>query len=295
MGEIIGAAVLAHVPTIVMPDEERRALNNGQESTLHTGLHRLRREVFDELRPDLVIVIDSHWFTTVEFVISAHERRKGLYTSDELPRGMSSVPYDIPGNPQFARLVGRIADDTPECWITPIDNEHLPIAYATTNFLPFLQGDEAWISLSVCQTAEPADFETVGRVLAEAVRQSDLRVVLIASGALSHTFHTLRTLRSHEAAGEEHIFSAAARDADHAVIDAWLRGDHASVINGLGEFLAVKPEGRFGHYQMMVAALGGTDCVAEGRLFSEYENAIGTGQVHVWFDRPADGWTKDNA
>jgi aromatic ring-opening dioxygenase catalytic subunit (LigB family) len=293
MGEIIGAAVLAHVPTIVMPDEERRALNDGQESTLYTGLHRLKREVFDALKPDLVIVLDSHWFTTVEFVISAHERRKGLYTSDELPRGMSSVPYDIPGNPEFAKLVGRIADDTPECWISPIDNEHLPIAYATTNFLSFLQGDESWISLSVCQTAEPADFETVGRVLAEAVAQSALRVVLIASGALSHTFHTLRTLRSHEAAGEEHIFSRAARDADHAVIDAWLRGEHATVINGLGEFLAVKPEGRFGHYQMMIAALGGPECVAEGRLFSEYENAIGTGQVHVWFDRPAGGWTKE--
>jgi aromatic ring-opening dioxygenase catalytic subunit (LigB family) len=295
MGEIIGAGVLAHVPTIVLPDGERRALNNGEESTLYTGLHRLKREVFDELKPDLVIVLDSHWFTTVEFVISAHERRKGLYTSDELPRGMSSVPYDIPGNPEFAKLVGRIADNTPECWITPVDNEHLPITYATTNFLGFLQGDEAWISLSVCQTAEPADFETVGRVLAEAVAQSDLRVVLIASGALSHTFHTLRTLRSHEAAGEEHIFSPASRDADHSVIDAWLRGDHASVISGLGAFLAVKPEGRFGHYQMMVAALGGTECVAEGRLFSEYENAIGTGQVHVWFDRPAGGWTKEKA
>jgi hypothetical protein len=26
-------------------------------------------------------------------------------------------------------------------------------------------------------------------------------------------------------------------------------------------------------------------------LFSEYQNAIGAGQVHIWFDRPAKGWT----
>jgi hypothetical protein len=42
---------------------------------------------------------------------------------------------------------------------------------------------------------------------------------------------------------------------------------------------------------MMIAALGGRACVAPGRLFSDYENSIGTGQVHVWFDRPGDGWT----
>ncbi len=293
MGEIVGAGFLAHVPTIVLPDDLRRELNNGNESTLFTGLHQLRREVFDVLKPDLVLVFDSHWFTTVEFVITSAQRRLGFFTSEELPRGMSSVPYDAKGDPAFAALVGEIANATPECWITPIDNEHLPITYATTNLFPFLQGDEAWISVSTCQTSEPRDFVTVGQVIAEAVRQSDRRVVLLASGALSHTFHSLRTLRQHESAGEEHIFSAAAREADHGVIASWQRGDHASVIDNFPTFAAVKPEGRFAHYQMMIAALGGRDCVASGRLFSEYENSIGTGQVHVWFDQPSGGWTGD--
>ena len=292
MGEIIGAGLLAHVPTIVLPDHERRALNGGRESSLYSGLHQLRREVFDVLRPDLVVVFDSHWFTTVEFVITSAQRRHGLFTSEELPRGMSNVPYDVPGSPAFAKLVGEIAADTPECWITPIDNEHLPITYATTNFLGFLQGPESWVSVSTCQTAEPSDFATVGRVIAEAVAASDLRVMLLASGALSHTFHTLRTLRDHEAADERHIFSDAARRADHRVIDALERGDHAQVLRELPDFSLVKPEGRFGHYQMMSAALGGSACDAPARRFSEYENAIGTGQIHLWFDRPATGWTK---
>jgi 3,4-dihydroxyphenylacetate 2,3-dioxygenase len=290
MGEIVGAGFLAHVPTIVLPDDQRRALNNGHESTLYTGLHQLRREVFDVLQPDLVIVFDSHWFTTVEFVITSARQRRGYFTSEELPRGMSSVPYEAKGDPDFANLVGAIAESTPDCWITPIDNEHLPIQYATTNFFSFLQGDEPWLSVSTCQTAEPDDFAMVGRVIASAIEQSDRRVILIASGALSHTFHTLRTLRSHEAAGEEHIFSLEACRADHEVIDAWRRGDHASVIDNLPEFMKVRPEGHFAHYQMMVAALGGRECVAPGRLYSAYENAIGTGQVHMWFDRPDNGW-----
>ena len=75
MGEIVGAGLLAHVPTIVLPDDVRRELNNGNESTLYTGLHRLKREVFDTLRPDVILVFDSHWFTTVEFVadLSDHQ------------------------------------------------------------------------------------------------------------------------------------------------------------------------------------------------------------------------------
>ena len=34
MGEVVGAAMVAHVPTIVMDETERRELNAGQEISL---------------------------------------------------------------------------------------------------------------------------------------------------------------------------------------------------------------------------------------------------------------------
>ena len=40
----------------------------------------------------------------------------------------------------------------------------------------------------------------------------------------------------------------------------------------------------------MAEAIGGVDCKAKGQQFGDYENATGTGQVHLWFDRPASGW-----
>ena len=58
--------------------------------------------------------------------------------------------------------------------------------------------------------------------------------------------------------------------------------------------MTVRPEGHFAHYQMMINTIGGAACVAPGRMYSAYENSIGTGQAHVWFDRPADGWTGTN-
>ena len=51
------------------------------------------------------------------------------------------------------------------------------------------------------------------------------------------------------------------------------------------------PEGLFGHYLMMVGALGGAGCRAPGVRYSDYESAAGTGQVHMWFERPDAGWT----
>jgi hypothetical protein len=41
----------------------------------------------------------------------------------------------------------------------------------------------------------------------------------------------------------------------------------------------------------MVGALGGLSCTARGERFSDYEASVGTGQVHVWFERPGGGWT----
>jgi 3,4-dihydroxyphenylacetate 2,3-dioxygenase len=294
MGEVVGAGLIAHVPTIVLPEEIRRELNNGDDTTLVSGLQQLRREVFDSLDYDTVVVLDSHWATTVEFVVTAHERRAGLFTSEELPRGMTQRPYDFPGDPELARLIASKADEH-GTWITAIDDPELPIFYATTNLWEYLgQGlpNKRWVSIGVCQTADTEDNLRLGRALGDAIAESDRKVVLIASGALSHTFWPLRELRKHEAAGVEHIFTPEAAKADFERID-WLKnGDHARVLDTMSEFYRFKPEARFGHYLMMIGALGEGDCTARGRQYGRYENSVGTGQVHLWFDRPAGGFPR---
>ncbi len=294
MGEVVGAGLLAHVPTIVLPEEIRRELNHGSDSTLVAGLHQLRRDVFDTLDYDTVVVLDSHWATTVEFVVTAQDRRRGLYTSEELPRGMSSRPYDLLGDPELAHLVASKADQH-GTWITAIDDENLPIFYATTNLWEFLgQGlpGKRWISIGMCQTAETEDNLRLGRALGDAIADSDRRVLLIASGALSHTFWPLRQLRDHEAAGVEHIFTPEAAAADADRMDWFLKGDHARVLETMPEFYRYKPEARFGHYLMMAGALGEGGNTAPARQYGEYENSVGTGQAHLWFDRPEGGFPR---
>ncbi|MSZ87034.1 MAG: catechol 1,2-dioxygenase, partial [Actinobacteria bacterium] len=83
MGEIVGAGILAHVPTIMLPKEVRYEINEGKEITLVPGLERLRKEIFETADYDTVVVLDSHWATTVEYVTTSHARRAGKYTSEE--------------------------------------------------------------------------------------------------------------------------------------------------------------------------------------------------------------------
>ena len=297
MGEIVGAGLLAHVPTIVLPEETRLELNGGKEITLVTGLHQLRKDVFERDTAneyDTVVVLDSHWATTVEFVVTAQQRRAGLFTSEELPRGMCRMPYDFPGDPELAHNIEKFADKH-GTWITAIEDEYLPIYYATTNLWKFLgEGlpDKRWVTIGVCQTGDMEDHLRLGRALADGIAATPgRRVLVIASGALSHTFWPLRELRDHESSDPVHIFTPEAREADYERIAWFKEGRHDKVLDTMPEFWKHKPEAKFFHYLMLAGALGEQACVAKARQYGEYENSIGTGQVHLWFDRPADGWT----
>lgn len=290
MGEIVGVGLISHAPTIMFDEQTRRELNDGKEISLVPGLVRLRNEVFDRLRPDTMVIIDSHWVSTVEHILSAHERRQGKMTSSELPRGMSGIPYDYAGDPELAKLAAKVGEEmgTPT---HATEDDHLPVYYATVNLVHYLHGGEQVVSISVVQTGEPDDFLTMGSAIAEAVERLDRRVVVLASGGMSHTFWPLSQLPKHEASDPVHIITPEARAADEKRLEWMEAGDHRRIVETMDEYMEHNPEGGFGHYLMMLGAVGGADCTAPGELFSDYENATGTGQVHVWFERPEGGWT----
>ena len=202
-------------------------------------------------------------------------------------------PYDWKGDPELANLIAAEGEPN-ETWITPNDDQYLPIYYPSVNIWSYLgkgNPDKSWISVSVCQTADTEDFLRVGRAIGEGIRKSDRKVIIIATGSLSHTFYPLRELRGHEASDPSHIFSDAAREADLQRLAWFKEGRHDRVLETMPEFLKVRPEAKFAHYIMMAAALGEQELTAPGIQISDYENSIGTSQVHVWFDRPVSGWT----
>jgi 3,4-dihydroxyphenylacetate 2,3-dioxygenase len=284
MGEIVAAAVVAHQPMVMVPEAVRVELGGtGADTTLVEPGYRRLREIFAELGVDTLVIIDTHWFTTTEHVIAGADHFAGLYTSDEMPRNISDVPYDYPGAPELAAAWHAVGKER-KLWTVNVRTPSLPQHYATINLVHHLRTTEKVLACGVLQTADRDDFLAIGEALADAVQRVDGRVAILGSGGMSHEFWPLDVIREHFRYDAGHVISDDARKADEAILDAWARGDHAAVLDGYDDYRArFHPEGRFGHYLIAAGALGGRDCTLTGVPLSAYENAVGTGQIHVLF------------
>lgn len=286
MGEIVAAAVVAHQPMVMVPRRVRVQLGGtGADTTLIEPGYRLLREEFAALDVDTFVIIDTHWLTTTEHVIAGAPSFKGFYTSDEMPRNICDLPYDYPGAPELAAAWHAVGKQR-ELFTVNVTTPSLPLHYPTINLVHHLRASERVLSCGVVQTAPASYYLAVGAALAEAVKQVEGRVAVLGSGGMSHTFWPLEAIREHFAYDASHVISSAARNIDAHILDLWARGEHASVLELYPQYLAeFSPEGRFAHYLIALGALGGASCTLRGEQLSSYENAVGTGQVHVLFRR----------
>lgn len=296
MGSIVAAAVVAHQPMIMVPEDVRVQLGGtGKDTTLIEPGFRLLREQLGALGVDTLVIVDTHWFTTTEHVIAGAQHFRGLYTSEEMPRNICDLPYDYPGAPELARAWHAVGKEQ-KLFTVNVTAASLPQHYATLNLVHHVRTTQQVLSCGVVQTGGMHDFLALGAALSEAVKRvPGARVAVLGSGGMSHTFWPLSAIREHFAYDPSHVISTEARAIDAKILELWSRGDHAAVLELYPEYqVKHHPEGRFAHYLIALGALGGARCTARGTQLSDYENAVGTGQVHVLFH--ADATTsKENA
>ncbi|HKP60166.1 MAG TPA: hypothetical protein VJV78_25755 [Polyangiales bacterium] len=286
MAEIVAAAVVAHQPMVMVPEKVRIELGGtGADTTLIEPGYRLLREKFAALDVDTLVIFDTHWFTTTEHVIAGAATFKGLYTSDEMPRNICDLPYDYPGAPELAALWHQVGKER-GLFTVNVNTPSLPRHYPTINLVHHLRTREKILSCGIVQTASAGYYLAIGEALAEAVRRLPRgRIALLGSGGMSHEFWPLDVIRQHFAYDSSHVISGEARAFDAQILERWKAGDHAAVIELYPEYRErFHPEGRFAHYLMAVGAIGGAACRTRGEQLSAYENAVGTGQVHMFFD-----------
>lgn len=283
MGQIVGAAIVSHHPGLVQPKEIRVQRGNGRDSDLVEGFERVRAKI-DEVKPDTFVLFDTHWLTTSLHLVAGSAHYKGSYTSDELPFSMTRFPYDHAGAPALAAEVEKVAQEKKVAARNVVE-ETLPLHYPTINVIHYLGRGEKVLSVGTCQTARLKHFLQMGEVVGEAIRRSDARVVLLASGAMSHKFYDLDHVPPNPRVWHpDNVSEPENRALDMEVLELWKQGRHDTVLDRFPELEAAKYEGRGAHYAQMMGALGGRECRARGTQLSEYENAAGTGNVHVWFD-----------
>lgn len=284
MGKIVGGALVSHHPGLMQCEEFRRLMGDGADSDLVAGYARLREQI-DAAQPDAVIVFDTHWFTTGYHLVDAGARYSGYYTSDEMPWYLHGVPYDYAGHPVLARAIEAAARER-NVPCRAIDDPGLARHYATINLVKQLRlEDLPVVSVGTCQNCEPLHFLQSGDVIGEAIRRSGLRVLLLASGALSHRFNSIDWVPQHPRIFHESNVSRPENIASDKRAIAWLeQGRHDLMLQHWdSDFRKTPWEGFGGHYLQMLGAMGGAECRSAGTVLSDYENARGTGNVHIWF------------
>jgi AmmeMemoRadiSam system protein B len=158
--------------------------------------------------------------------------------------------------------------------------------YPTLNLMHYLnpQRQRRVLPIGVCQTTSHERNLEFGAAIAHAISASDRRVVILAAGGLSHRFWSYDEMSQHASPNPRHISSETNRAYDEMIIDHLKTGNHAAVIDVVPEFRSkCSPEGFFAHYSMMVGVLGGKQFKVAAVQYGDYENAIGTGQVMLWF------------
>lgn len=286
MGQIVGAALVSHHPGLMQCEEFRRLQGAGEDSDLIAGYARLREKIA-RARPDVVLIFDSHWFTTGYHLVDAGAHYRGMYTSDEMPWYLHGVPYDYAGLPALAFAIEEVSREL-RGYHRAVAHPDLGRQYPTINLVKQLRLEPAGlpvVSVSSCQNCTWQQFLDSGAVIGEAIRRSGRRVLLLASGALSHKFNGIAWKPNHPRIFHESNVSRPENIAsDKQAIALFQQGRHDLILERWDADYRSRPWEALGaHYLQMLGALGGAACRAPGEQLSAYENARGTGNVHIWF------------
>lgn len=285
-GQIVGAALVSHHPGLMQCEEFRVLQGAGADSDLIAGYARLRERI-QALAPDAVLIFDSHWFTTGYHLADGGAHYRGTYISDEMPWYLHGVPYDYRGLPSLALEIEAVSRERGG-YNRAICHPELGRQYATINLvkhLRFEHTDTPVLTLSSCQNCDWPHFVQSGEAIGEAIRRSGLRVVLLASGAMSHKFNAIDWKPNHPRIFHESNVSRPENIAsDKGAIALLEQGRHDQILERWQDEYRKLPWEAFGaHYLQMLGAMGGAACRAKGEALSAYENARGTGNIHIWF------------
>jgi aromatic ring-opening dioxygenase catalytic subunit (LigB family) len=284
MGQIAGAALVSHHPGLMQCEEFRVLMGNGADSSLIAGYARMRERIA-AADPDVIVIFDTHWFTTGYHLVDAGASYAGTYISDEMPWYLYGVPYDYRGHPGLAFAIEAVARER-KVQTRAITNPDLPRHYPTINLVRQLRLESPVVTVSSCQNCEPKHYLQSGETIGEEIAKRGLKVVLLASGALSHRFNNVDWKPKHPRIFHESNVSRPENIAlDKEAIAMLEAGRHDQVLAAWDEKFRKLPWEAFGaHYLQMVGAMGGAACRAHGTALSDYENARGTGNIHLWFD-----------
>lgn len=281
MGEIVLAAKMTHVPTMLMSEQDGPVA--GKRQAAIDGHAEIANRA-KALGADTVVICDTHWVINAGFHINANDRFKGLFTSNEFPQFIQDMPYEYTGNPDLGEAIAKIATDK-GAYTLAHHLDSLELEYGTLVPMRFMSRahDMNVVSVAAWATVHGHDeSRIVGEAIRAAVEASDHKVLLVASGSLSHKIWPNKDYAANN--GTFTISSEFNRQMDLRVLEMWENGDHATFLKMLSEYAEhCCGEGSMHDTAMLYGALGWDNYNAKCEIVTPYFPSSGTGQTNVIF------------
>lgn len=281
MGEIVLAAKVTHVPTMYLSEQPGRLEGCRQQAIDgHKEIARRARAA----GADTVVVIDTHWLVNNGYHVNSRDRFKGIYTSNEFPHFIQDIEYDYQGNTALGEL---IAEKATAKGVYTLSHQvgSLDLEYGTLVPMRYMnpESDLKVVSVAGWCTVHSLDSSRIlGEAIREAIEASDSKVMLLASGSLSHRIWDNEDYEANN--GTFTISREFNRQVDLRVLELWEKGEIATFLKMLPDY-AVQCSGEGGMHDtaMLFGALGWDKYQGKGEIIGEYFPSSGTGQVNVVF------------
>jgi 3,4-dihydroxyphenylacetate 2,3-dioxygenase len=281
MGEIVLAAKCTHVPTMLMSEQDG-PVKGTRQSAIDGHMQIARRA--KELGADTVVICDTHWVINAGFHINSNSHFEGVFTSNEFPQFIQDLDYDYAGNSALGDAIAAKATEMGAYTLShKIDS--LELEYGSLVPMRFMSRAHKMKVVSVaawCTVHDHDESRIVGEAIRAAVEESDSKVLLVASGSLSHKIWPNKDYAANN--GTFTISSEFNRQMDLHVLEMWKKGDHATFLKMLGDYAEhCCGEGAMHDTAMLYGALGWDAYDAKCEVVTDYFPSSGTGQTNVIF------------
>jgi len=267
---VMACGVVAHVPTL-----SRAEITPEYQNTLVEGERRLGKQL-RALKPDLWVVISTHWVSTFNWFTTLHESHQGICVAEEAPDLIPGIPYEYKGDPEFA---SALLKEWTGRGIPCQENKTAHYSWDYGTYVPLSHLDPESeipvVSVPVVLMANLEECLDAGSAIVKIAQRQKKRVVVLASSAFSHAL----------VRGREHWPRDDRLKLDQSVIEQLKRGDIDQVIDGFQDYSrrsVVEMGGRaiatmLGAASSMKQQL--PDC--SGITFGDYAQSSGSGNVNI--------------
>lgn len=279
MGEVVLAAKVAHVPSILI--SEREGPLKGKRAGAIAALRELGRRARDR-GADTFLVFDTHWLSNFGCHMNANARHQGVYTSHEAPHMIQNMGYDYPGDPELGdAIAAEAAQDGLEVLAHKVST--LALEYGTIVPMHYMN-QTGWarvLPVAAPLFASVEENRSFGAAARRAIEASERRVAVLASGSMSHKLVPNSQVGDNQ---WEQVGSEFNRQVDLRVLDLWQQGRYAEFCRMLPDY-ATKCNGEalMADTHMVFGLLGWDMFNGRTEVLGDYFPSSGSGQVIAEF------------